>query len=248
MYHSFDEDIAAEYGIPESIILCNIAFWVEKNTINKHNYFEGRYWTYNSFAAFQKLFKYMSESTIKRTIKRLKEEGLILTGNFNEDRFVQTNYYTLTDKGAKLVFKRTNGECQNDTSTQVELTECIFNNNTPNTDINSTVVNKPSIIPREVAELDSMFEQFWESYPKKVDKKGNRTRFVKIKNLKQLFPTIMQALEIQKRSKQWNEENGRFVPNPSTWINQERWNDVNEVAEKQIAIEETVSDEISGFL
>lgn len=247
MYHSFDEDIAAEYGIPEAIILCNIAYWVEKNEANKHNYFEGRYWTYNSFAAYKKIFKYMSDSTIKRTIKRLKEEGLILTGNFNEDKFVQTNYYTLSDKGVITVFGRTNGECHNDTSSCVESTQCIFNKNTPNTVVNNTTVNTPSIIPREIAELDSMFEQFWESYPKKVDKKGNRTRFVKIKNLKQIFPDIMSALETQKQSKQWNEENGRFIPNPSTWINQERWNISNAVAEKQMAIEDAVSDKVGDF-
>ena len=98
MYHSFDVDIAADYGIPEAIFLCNIYFWVKQNTLNKHNYFEGRYWTYNSLSAYTGLFPYMSKSTIQRAIKHLKDEGLILAGNFNNDRFNHTNYYTLTEK------------------------------------------------------------------------------------------------------------------------------------------------------
>ena len=129
------------------------------------------------------------------------------------------------------------------TENQEQLNTNILNTNV----LNTNSMDIPPIIPREVAELDSMFEQFWKAYPKKVDPKGCKKKFIKIKNLKQLFPTIMQALEIQKRSTQWNEENGRFIPNPSTWINQERWNTVNEVAEKQIAIEDAVNDKVEDF-
>ena len=35
----------------------------------------------------------------------------------------------------------------------------------------------------------------------------------------------MSALELQKQSEQWLKEKGRFVPNPSTWLNGERWED-----------------------
>ena len=245
MYHSFDIDIAEKYGIAESIFLCNIAFWVKQNALNGHNYFEGKYWTYNSLAAFKGLFCYMSEWTIKKAIKNLKDNGLILTGNFNNDKFNHTNYYTLTEKGLALIKNSTERLVENQPIESENTDLSILNKHTDSTDINITDI--PPIIPREVAELDSMFEQFWKAYPKKVDPKGCKKKFIKIKNLKQLFPTIMQALEIQKRSTQWNEENGRFIPNPSTWINQERWNTVNEVAEKQIAIEDAVNDKVEDF-
>ena len=41
----------------------------------------------------------------------------------------------------------------------------------------------------------------------------------------ELFEIITKALELHKKSEQWTKDKGRFIPNPSTWLNQERWND-----------------------
>ena len=41
----------------------------------------------------------------------------------------------------------------------------------------------------------------------------------------ELFEKIMQAVATAKVSEQWLREGGRFIPNPSTWINQGRWDD-----------------------
>ena len=109
--------------------------------------------------------------------------------------------------------------------------------------------NKLSLVqPKILSPEEKMFMEFWDAYPKKVDRKGCEKKFIKIKDLPKIFPGIMSALESQKQSKQWNEENGKYIPHPSTWINQERWNLVNEVAERQIAIEEAVSDEVNDFM
>lgn len=35
----------------------------------------------------------------------------------------------------------------------------------------------------------------------------------------------MQAIAKAKASEQWNREGGRFIPNPTTWLNQGRWDD-----------------------
>ena len=35
----------------------------------------------------------------------------------------------------------------------------------------------------------------------------------------------MTALEAQKKSLQWSKEGGQYIPNPTTWLNQERWED-----------------------
>jgi len=103
------------------------------------------------------------------------------------------------------------------------------------------------VIPAETAKKAEMFEQFWKAYPKKEAKKLCRERFYKIKDLDKIFPTIMQALEIQKKSKQWNEENGAFIPYPQKWISHERWNYVNEIEEKQAAIDDIASEGIDDF-
>ncbi len=73
--------------------------------------------------------------------------------------------------------------------------------------------------------MDERFEKFWEVYPKKVGKKYARKCFVKLKPDKTLFEHILNTVQRAKKSERWIEQNGRFIPNPSTWINQGRWDD-----------------------
>jgi len=39
------------------------------------------------------------------------------------------------------------------------------------------------------------------------------------------FGRIMDALCIAVRCDQWRKDNGQFIPNPATWLNQRRWED-----------------------
>ena len=66
------------------------------------------------------------------------------------------------------------------------------------------------------------FERFWTAYPKKVGKEAARKAYSRAK-----VPVerLLHALEAQKGSTQWQVENGRFIPNPATWLNQGRWED-----------------------
>jgi hypothetical protein len=70
--------------------------------------------------------------------------------------------------------------------------------------------------------MNEGFEDFWKSYPKKVNKKEAITAFKKVSIP---LDTILKAIEKQKKSDQWLKDNGQFIPYPSTWLNQERWND-----------------------
>jgi len=67
------------------------------------------------------------------------------------------------------------------------------------------------------------FDVFWKAYPRKVNK---REALIRWKNKK--LPPINELLEIlekQKQTEQWKKDDGRFIPHPSTWLNQERWDD-----------------------
>lgn len=247
MYHSFDADIAAEYGIVESLFLCNIAFWVKQNTLNKHNFYEGKYWTYNSLSAYAGLFFYVSESTIKRAIKHLKDEGLILASNFNNDKFNHTNYYTLTEKGLSLIQHRPERSGQTDLIGEPYENLPLFNNNTYNSDItvSDISVQIPLISPEEKLKL--LFEDFWKLYPKKNKKQNAFREFKKIKDIESLMPIILADVERKRQSRDWTKDNGQYIPDPERYIKNERWNDVNEVAEKQTTIEDAVSDKVGDF-
>lgn len=72
---------------------------------------------------------------------------------------------------------------------------------------------------------DDGFAQFWSIYPRKVGKLAAVKAWNRIKGRSELLPKILAALKRQKGSDDWSRENGRFIPNPATWLNQGRWED-----------------------
>lgn len=72
---------------------------------------------------------------------------------------------------------------------------------------------------------EKRFEQFWAVYPRKVGKGAAHKAWMKIKPTTELFNKIMSSVENAKKSKQWQKDNGQYVPNPATWLNEGRWDD-----------------------
>jgi hypothetical protein len=69
------------------------------------------------------------------------------------------------------------------------------------------------------------FEEFWKLYPKKIGKGAAYKLWKRINPSNPLLEKIVNAVKAQCKSAQWQKENGQFIPNPATWLNQERWND-----------------------
>lgn len=99
MEHSFDIRIAKDYGIPSAILLKHLYFWIEKNRANETNFNDGHYWTYNSKKAFAELLPYMNARQIDYAMKKLIDEGLVITGNYNKVAYDRTLWYAITKKG-----------------------------------------------------------------------------------------------------------------------------------------------------
>lgn len=78
------------------------------------------------------------------------------------------------------------------------------------------------IAPKGAKRSDAEFEIFWNAYPTKVGKQPARKAFDKVKVP---VETLVAAIERQKCSRQWQEDGGQYIPNPSTWLNQGRWQD-----------------------
>lgn len=70
---------------------------------------------------------------------------------------------------------------------------------------------------------ESAFDAFWSIYPKKVGKGEAIKAFKKLKPAD--YPLLVPAVEKQKQSKQWQRDGGQYIPNPATWLNQQRWLD-----------------------
>ena len=134
MEHHFDVEIATEYGMLEAVLLYNLNYWITKNQANdKHNH-DGYYWTYNSVRAYHELFPYASERRIRTALNHLEEEGIIITGNYNQYTYDRTTWYAITEKGNSILQNR-QMEVTKSTNGSVENVEPIPDNNTDsNTD------------------------------------------------------------------------------------------------------------------
>jgi hypothetical protein len=73
--------------------------------------------------------------------------------------------------------------------------------------------------------LASMFARFWAVYPRKEAKQTALKAFTKINPDEALLATILSAVERFKNTAQWQEDGGQYVPHPSTFLNQRRWED-----------------------
>lgn len=139
----------------EAIILQQIHYWLVKNI----NYKDGYSWVYNSIKDWNKQFRWLSESTLKRKFKSLEDKGLLITGNYNKAKFDRTKWYridydaldemvqALYQNDTTIVSKRYNTKYQNDTDYTIDYTK---NNNIDNTTTTGTT------------EIGSIYE-FWES-------------------------------------------------------------------------------------
>lgn len=103
--HSFDVELAQEFGVNAAILFKNICFWIEKNRANGKNFFDGDYWTYNSKRAFAIMFPYMSERQVGTALQKLIDARMIKTGNYNEDKRDKTMWYALDINGACIIQK-----------------------------------------------------------------------------------------------------------------------------------------------
>ena len=70
----------------------------------------------------------------------------------------------------------------------------------------------------------SPFDTFWDEYPNRKGKGKAREAFKKAIK-KTSLDTMLEAIRKQKQGTQWTKDDGRFIPYPATWLNQERWED-----------------------
>ena len=243
MQHSFDVEIAEKYGVSEAILLQHLWFWIEKNKANEVNFYDGSYWTYNSTKAFVKLFPYMTQRQIQNTLKRLKDKGIIKTGNYNKSAYDRTLWYAFTELGKSIMQK-----CKMENT---NLSNGLHEKVTPipdiNTDINTDniysenmqLVESNNKIPKNIKDdLKNEFEMLWKEYPNKQGKEKAFKSYVKVRtkekvDLSDIINGLKRYLVYCKQNQDW------YSPkNGSTWFNQKCWEDeydIKEITTKDIA-------------
>ena len=76
-------------------------------------------------------------------------------------------------------------------------------------------------------EKNTLFEQFWQAYPKKKSRGQAEKAWLKIKPKpdEQLLATMIATIERAKKSVEWVKDSGQFIPYPATWLNAKGWED-----------------------
>lgn len=100
--HSFRVDIATKYGIAEAILLGYFYHWIKVHEKNETNFYDERYWTYDSERTLVDKMPYIPKTTMHRLIKKLVDSGLLLTGNYNKFSYDKTKWFSLSDKAMML--------------------------------------------------------------------------------------------------------------------------------------------------
>lgn len=231
MHHMFSVEAASMVGVEAAIILNNMAFWCLHNLENNMNIKDGMAWTYNSIAALKNLFPYLSQGKIRRAVETLVDCGAIVVGSYSEDKRDRTKWYAVTEYGFAIagfsdcvqkqqmhLLKSTNAIDGTDKSNNIY----IYN---MSTDINT---DKKTHERTSENGLDTLFDEFWKAYPRKVNKPAAKKAFRRISPSRELLDKMLGAISRFKLSPGWTQDSGQFIPYPSSWLNGERWNDMEQ--------------------
>lgn len=121
----------------EAILINHFEYWIELNRTNDRNFYDGRYWTFNSMKAMTEIFPYLTEKKIRNALKNLQDEGLILTGNYNRSAYDRTLWYAFSDFSESILPKG-QMDFPEKANANIQKGEPIPNNNPYSKTINNT--------------------------------------------------------------------------------------------------------------
>lgn len=93
-------------------------------------------------------------------------------------------------------------------------------------------LGKVSLVKSKVIDCapDDGFLEFWNAYPKKKNKAYAEKSW---KKLKPNIDEVLKSLEWQKETKDWQKQDGQFIPYPASYINAKGW--LDEPIEERLA-------------
>ena len=85
--HSFNTDVAKQYGVDIAVLFHLLVFWILNNAKSNVNYREGKYWTFMSAKDIHSRLNYFSERKIYHLLNKLIGFNLIISSNFNANPY-----------------------------------------------------------------------------------------------------------------------------------------------------------------
>lgn len=118
-------------------------------------------------------------------------------------------------------------------------------------------VDETKLVVSKKQEYVEGFDAFYAMYPRHENKSAALKAWNKLKPNAELQEIMAKALMAQKQSPQWNKDGGQYIPYPSTWLNQRRWEDevkmndtqdamFDRLKQKAIEIDKALGNEYAG--
>ena len=148
-------------------------------------------------------------NTINRDVEKYNERCLKNAENIKKRWKKNTNEYDCIGMNTNYTDKDKDKDKDND------------NDNDNDNDIDNNI----SFSAKTACVYSEDFLVFWKEYPKKVGKGEAFKQWKKAKLSQGDKKDILTALKWQKKSDRWRSSNGRYIPNPATYISQRRWED-----------------------
>ncbi len=142
---------------------------------------------------------------------------------------VQLNYCAATDRRSKVEFIKEYLLIKPSEEYPEKVIVSIKGLNVNNEELNAHPSAQSKGKERTLKERKEInggfFDRFWKSYPRKQSKAQAKKIFEKLAPDENMLIIILKAIEDQKNTDDWKKDNGKYIPHPSTWLNQERWED-----------------------
>lgn len=250
--------IASKYGVDVAVLVNGIYCWLAKNASDGNHYHDGRYWAYASYSSIVKWFSPLwSLDQVKRLVSKCRESGILLIGNYNDDKVDRTNWYSLSDEifdiygenfdDNEVVRNRTLHSAKSPDALG-EIARCnIMNNNNiipPKAPQGGRRVREP----KEKADWKpDRFERLWQFYPH--DKRGNKQKAIsawdKLKPDDALIAKMGRDLSLLLDTI-WADVG---TPHVSTFLNGRRWEDAENVETRsQVGTVERTDSGVTGWI
>lgn len=166
---------------------------------------KGFCWASNSY--FSELYN-VTVQTISSWVSNLKKEGYVMV-----DFVYKGNTKEIEKRCISLPAPITKNLNTPYEKTEDPVTKKLKGNSTSN---NTKI---------EYKDICTHFEEFYKSYPRKVNKKKAKDKWMSKVESESMYHVIMASLQKQKKSKDWQNDDGQYIPYPTSWLNGERWND-----------------------
>jgi phage replication O-like protein O len=172
----------------------------------------------------------IERSNVWKTLRLLERKNILVLEN-KEIRFirhsakwdmVKTTTKNVRLKQPQTTVKTTTNYGQNN---HANSSNTLTDSDLPSPKENTKENRNPHTPTSGGLSIDDSFNQIWKIYPKKVSKAAAKKAFQKIKPNKELFDTMIKAIETHSSSRDWTKENGQYIPHLSTWLNNKRWED-----------------------